>query len=107
MLCGIVVASSRSSSTIASVASMASSIGIVVCLLLGRCIILLLCRGGWCRGHGHGWHIVDHWLRRRRCIVLDWRRRWELDVCRYLILLLGVGCLILGDHGAEAGNFLE
>ena len=104
MLCGIVVASSTSSSTIAS---MASSIVIVVCLLLGRCIILLLCRDGWCRGHGHGWHMVDHWWRRQRCIVLDWRRRWELDVCRYLILLLGVGCLILGDHGPEAGNFLE
>ena len=104
MLCGIVVVSSTSSSTNAS---MASSIEIVVCLLLEQCIILLLCRGGWCRGHGHGWHMVDHWWSRRRCIVLDWRRRCELDVCRYLILLLGVGCLILGDHGVETGNFLE
>ena len=48
----------------------------------------------------------DHWWRRWRCIVLDWRRRWEPDVCRYLILLLGIGCLILGDHGTEADNFL-
>ena len=104
MLCSIVVASSTFSSNIASVAS---SIVIVICLLLGRCIIWLLCRDGCCRGHGHSWHMVDHWWRRRRCIVLDWRRRWELDVCSYLILLLGVGCLILGDHGTEAGNFLE
>ncbi len=104
MLCNIVVASSTTSSTIVSTTSF---IEIVVCLLLGRCIILLLCRGGWCRGHGHGWHMVDHWWRRWRCILLDWRRRWELDVCGYLILLLGVECLILGDHGTEAGNFLE
>ena len=101
MLCGIVTSSS-------TIVSMASLIVIVVCLLLGRCsIILLLCRGRWCRGYGHGWHMVDHWWRRQRCIVLDWRRRWELDVCRYLILLLGIGCLILGDHGMEAGDFLE
>ncbi len=82
LLHGIVVASSMSSSTIASAAS---SIVIVVCLLLGQCIILLMCRDGWCRGHGHGWHMVDHWWSRRKCIVLDWRRGWELDVCRYLI----------------------
>ena len=104
MLHGDAIASSMSSSTIAS---MAFSIVIVVCLLLGRCIILLLYRGRWGRGHGHGWHMVDHWWRRRRCIVLDWRRKWELDVCRYLILLLGIGYLILGDHSTEAGNFLE
>ena len=100
----IVVASSMSSSTIASASY---SIVIVVCLLLGRCIILLLCRGRWGRGHGHGWHMVDHWRRRWRCILLDWRRRWELDVCRYLILFLGIGCLILEDHGMEASDFLE
>ena len=104
MLCGIVVASSTFSSTIASVAS---SIVTVICLLLGHCIILLLCTDGWCRGHGHSWRMVDHWWRRGSCIVLEWRRRWELDVRRYLILLLGVGCLILGGHGTEAGNFLE